>query len=376
MPTEHTFDRGRPSGMAAVHQRVTAELRRARVPGLSLAVFTRDRVLYAAGFGSADLTSAAPVTPTTGFLWFSMSKIATATVTMTLVDDGSLGLDDLAVSHLPEFGIYRAADRVTVRHLLNHTSGLANPVPVRWVTPADGRPPDSSALLRRLLPRHRRPSHEVGGSTHYSNLGYLVVAELVARVAGAPFEDVVAARLLRPASMARTGYRVPPGQPAATGHHRAPAVLRPVFSALLPAGILGPRVGGYLTFRPFYVVGAGYGGLIGDVLDVARLGMLHLGDGTLGLTRVLSPGSAVLMRTVDTRGTQRDVGLGWFRSAPDRGAGPSFVEHLGGGGGFHTDLRIYPDLDLGVALMGNSSSAYDHHALCSALVDLDWGPGH
>ncbi|MGZ4594929.1 MAG: serine hydrolase [Actinomycetes bacterium] len=78
------------------------------------------------------------------------------------------------------------------------------------------------------------------------------------------------------------------------------------------------------------------------------------------------------MRTIDTPGKPFDLGLGWFRSAADRSARPAFVEHLGGGGGFHNVLRIYPDLGIGVALMANATAGYDHHRLCTALISLDW----
>jgi CubicO group peptidase (beta-lactamase class C family) len=73
------------------------------------------------------------------------------------------------------------------------------------------------------------------------------------------------------------------------------------------------------------------------------------------------------MRDVRTPGRPFDLGLGWFRRARDRAAEPPFVEHWGTGVGFWNAMRIYPDLDLGIVLMANTTRPYDHHALMETL---------
>ena len=151
-----------------------------------------------------------------------------------------------------------------------------------------------------------------------------------------------------------------------------PRVLVPALRAALPAGIVGDRVGDQQAFRPFLVDGAGYGGLVGDVVDAGRLAAVHLGDGQLAGRRVLSPEGAQRMRTIATPGKPFDLGLGWFRPAATRDVSPAFVEHLGSGGGYCNVLRIYPDLDLGVAIMANTTRSYDHHAICTAVTTTAW----
>ncbi|HET6884910.1 MAG TPA: serine hydrolase domain-containing protein [Rubrobacteraceae bacterium] len=111
------------------------------VPGPSVAVVKDDRIVWARGFGFADLATSTPATPATSYLWFSMTKIATATVVMRLADRGQLDLDAAADEYFRGFRVVSQPASVTVRHLLNHSSGLANPVPIRWVTPADAPPP-------------------------------------------------------------------------------------------------------------------------------------------------------------------------------------------------------------------------------------------
>jgi CubicO group peptidase (beta-lactamase class C family) len=340
---------------------------RHRVPGLTVAVADADRLLYAEGFGHADLATGQPTTADTGYLWFSMSKIATATVAMRLADEGRLDLDAPVRDLVPAFAA-RSGPQPRMRQLLNHTAGAANPLPVRWVLPADAPEAVVAASARRVLARHGRPKRPAGAPARYSNVGYLVLAEAIARATGEPFEDHVQRELLLPAGMTATGYSHRNGVEYATGYVRLSRPLTPALRAALPPRIVGDRHGRHVALRPFRVAGAGYGGLIGTAPDAARLLRLHLGDGTIGDTRIIAPATARAMRTISTPGRPFDLGLGWFRCAADRDSRPRFVEHWGTGGGYWNAMRLYPDRGLGIVVMANTTHAYDHHRLMNALA--------
>ena len=346
---------------------VAAHLARHDVPGLSVAVTDADRLLWAGGFGCADLATRRPATADTRYLWFSMSKIATATAAMRLADEGRLDLHAPVRTLVPGFTA-RRGEQPRVRQLLDHTAGAPNPVPVRWVLPADATDADVAAFARRILARHGRPQRPPGPPARYSNLGYLVLAEAVARAAGEPFVDHVRRQVLTPAGMTGTGYTRRADGEHATGYVRLPRALTPALRAVLPRGIVGARCGRQVALRPFRVAGAGYGGLIGSVTDAARLLRLHLADGTIDGNRVLTAATARAMRTIGTPGRPFDLGLGWFRRPEDRDARPAFVEHWGTGGGFWNAMRLYPGLGLGVVVMANTTRAYDHHTLMRAVV--------
>jgi CubicO group peptidase (beta-lactamase class C family) len=133
--------------------------------------------------------------------------------------------------------------------------------------------------------------------------------------------------------------------------------------ALIPRAILGPRRGRFRELHHFYVNGAAYGGLVGPADDAARFLRAHLRDGELDGTRILSPEAARSMRDIVARGRNFEVGLGWFRRGKDRP--DDYVEHLGGGAGFWTCLRVYPEAGRGVVVMGNATT-YDHEAIVAA----------
>ncbi|SDC52915.1 CubicO group peptidase, beta-lactamase class C family [Geodermatophilus telluris] len=356
-----------PAALNAARATVASLMAGHHVPGLSVAVTDADRLLFAEGFGAADLATARPATPDTRYLWFSMSKIATATVAVRLADEGRLDLDAPVRDLVPGYAA-RSGEQPRVRQLLDHTAGAANPLPVRWVLPAAAGDADVSAATRRVLDRHGHPKRSAGGPARYSNLGYLVLAEVVSHAAGEPFEQHVERSLLQPAGMTATGYRHRDGADHATGYVRLPRPATPLLRAALPAGTVGDRHGAQVALRPFRVAGAGYGGLIGPVPDAARLLRLHLADGVVDGRRLLAPETARAMRTIATPGRPFDLGLGWFRRPADRSARPEFVEHWGTGGGFWNAMRLYPGLGLGVVVMANTTRAYDHSALMSALL--------
>jgi len=352
---------------AFIEEKVRAE----GVPGLSVAVVKDDLIAWERGFGFADLAASTPATPTTSYLWFSMTKIVTATAIMRLAEDGNLDLNTPADEYFRGFKVVSQPVPVTVRHLLSHSSGLTNPLPIRWVRPASAPNFDQSAFVNRLLGKHRRLKFVPGERASYSNLGYLALGEVVSEVSGMGYEEYVREEILTPLGMDHTDFTYSLGDDPATGHQPLWKPLTPLLEAALPNDIVGSRQGRYVTFGPFYVNGPAYGGLVGGVAEAARFVLLHLNGGEVGGTRLLSPGSVAEMRRITPRGGKRDFGLGWFRSHEAREQRPAYVEHLGGGAGFWNVMRIYPEESLGVVMMGNTTG-YDHESLLESIVRVPW----
>ncbi len=338
---------------------LTEELRHAvgdHAPGVAIVIVDPDGVRAVAATGFADLATGVAATAQMVCPWFSMTKIVTATTAMRLVERKVLDLDAPVISLVPAFSRLEPADRaarITPRHLLSHSAGLANPIPVKWIHAADAPGPDPEAFLDGLLAKNRKLRFEPGTRSSYSNLGTLALGSAMAHATGKPFVDLVGEEVLEPLGMSSTGfaYTAEMSSRAATGYQPQWSPMR----LLLPRWVIGPSTGSWVSFRRILLDGSAYGGLVGPVEDAARFLRMHLRDGELDGHRSLTPDVAAEMREIDVLGRRFDLGLGWFRPADQRNADPAFVEHLGGGAGFLNVIRIYPSRKVGVVVMGNAT---------------------
>jgi CubicO group peptidase (beta-lactamase class C family) len=355
---------------AATVARVAEEVAAAgKVPGISVAVASSSGIHYAGAVGYADLTERRPATPEDQYPWFSMTKIATATAAMRLHTQGALDLDAPIGTYLPTYQPHAKRGHPTMRQLLTHTAGLGNPMPIRWVRPEHA--PAEPGQLARILRKHGTPRKDVGVRPVYSNIGYLLAGEVIEAVTGRTVEDVVSEAVVEPMGMTATGYRYRPDASRATGYVRLPGPLVPALRALLPDGIVGARVAGYSSLRPFLVNGAAYGGLIGTVTDAARFAVAHAAA-TSDPHPLLDHVELEAMRAISHRGKRFDHGIGWFRQPTDADRSPAFVEHYGTGGGFWNAMRIYPEDGLAMVAMANTTAKWDVDQLFTGLKELTW----
>lgn len=376
--THHVHPARHRSASVTAHRILDDFVDRNAIPGLSIAVVDRTGHLFSAAFGDRDLTTGAPATPDTSYLWFSLTKIVTATAAMRLVDEGRLALGDPVGDYVPALATGNPSP--SVGQLLNHTAGFANPMPIRWVRPATSPEPPTSELLDRLLHKHGGPKRGTGGPAVYSNLGYLVLGAVIEAAAGQSFTDYVRATILKPLALDHTDFIHTHPELAATGYVKAPRALIPALTpalipalkAALPRGVVGERVGRHLALNPFYVLGPSYGGLVGSVVDAGRFATAHLNDGVVGGTTILRPETARRMRDINAPGKKFDLGQGWFRKHEHSSSMPIHVEHLGAGGGFFNAMRLYPDLGIGFVVMTNTTRPFDHHGLFHQLIQLAW----
>ena len=141
------------------------DLAGSRVPGVAVVIVGAAGIRMRAATGVADLASGTPMTTDTAVPWFSMTKLATATTVMRLAARGLLPLDAPVLPLVPAMSCLRPASwakRITARHLMQHTAGLANPIPLRWVHPPDQPGPDPLEFLHNQLSKHPRLRFEPG----------------------------------------------------------------------------------------------------------------------------------------------------------------------------------------------------------------------
>jgi CubicO group peptidase (beta-lactamase class C family) len=312
-------------------ERLDALLAEHGVVGASLGVLHDGAVTTWAG-GRASTATGAPVRPDTVFQIGSITKVWTATLAMQLVDEGRLALDEPVTRYLP--GLELPDPTVTVRHLLTHSSGLLGD---HFPDVGDG----ADALERYAAGlRDVEQLFPPGTTMSYCNSGFVLLGRLLQVLDGAPWERVLATRLLEPLGLTRSAVRAADlaRLPLADGHLHPPGTEPAVVPchlpwAVAPAGLLRQPVD--------------------ELLALARL---HL-DGGLAPDgrRLLSARSAAAMQQVSIDIPDplmgRQVGLGWLLDERD---GRLLVGHTGNTTGQSAYLALVPDSGLAIALLTNS----------------------
>ena len=180
---------------ARVDEFVNAEMRRQRIPGLSLAVLRDGQPILIKGYGLANVEHEVPVKSETVFQSGSMGKQFTATAVLTLVEDGRLSLDDKVGKYLPDAP--EGWKEITVRHLLTHTSGLGD-YPPEFDLRRDYTEDELLAVIKATP-----LNYPTGAGWDYSNLGYVLSGILIRKVTGKFYGDYLAERVFKPLGMTR-----------------------------------------------------------------------------------------------------------------------------------------------------------------------------
>jgi D-alanyl-D-alanine carboxypeptidase len=336
-----------PDVQRELDARVAAFFARDPVGGAVAGVVAGRELAWSAAYGFADLETGAPVTPETVFRAASITKTFTATAVMQLRDDGALRLDDPLTDHLPEFAAasnpFGAIEDVTIRRLLSHEAGLPGEAPdFDWFHDRFPGIEEITAAFDRLelvVPPESR--------VKYSNLGYQLLGEVIARAGAEPYSAAIERRLLRPLGMRESSFG-PEGElraRMATGYDAR------AFTDDLPRADDRPK--GTLAD----------GGLCTTLGDLARWASFQL----RGDERVLSPASLAEMhrpRRVMDPGWIRAAGLGWYCT---RHGDDVLVGHSGGTFGFVSRIVCSPRHDLAVVILANGDAPVP--ALATRLLD-------
>lgn len=179
-------------------------------PGLAVAVIRNAETCYERGAGIADLSHRVPITTSTVFNAGSVSKHFTAFAAFLLEDAGKLSLNDDIRDHLPELPVYDTP--VRINHLIYHTSGINEHLETlilagKWFDDLWERHETMAAI------RSQRTTSFTPGDEHvYSNSGYALLAEIIARVSGQSFADFMYERIFKPLDMTSSCFLADPKQ--------------------------------------------------------------------------------------------------------------------------------------------------------------------
>jgi CubicO group peptidase (beta-lactamase class C family) len=318
----------------------------ATTPGCAVGVGVGGRSVLERAYGMADLEHDVRNKPDTIFEAGSVSKQFTAAAVLLLVRDGKVALDDPVRKYIPELPDYKTP--LTVRHMLNHTSGLRD-----WGNLAGiagwprGSRVHTHAHVVDILSRQRALNFTPGSRYSYSNSGYNLAAVLVARVSGMSFADFSQQRIFQPLGMTRTSWRDD-------------------YTRILKDRAIAydAAAAGFRTDMPFENV-HGNGGLLTTVGDLLRW------NENFVTTKVGDAEFVKLQQTTVpfTSGTMQTYAfglmIGTYKGVPE-------VSHSGSTAGYRAFLTRFPDQHVSVAVLCNAGPA-NATTLARGVADLYLG---
>lgn len=319
-------------------ERLAEELESARVeahvPGMSIAIVSGDEVVFARGFGLAEVETERPADAETIYAIGSTTKAFTATLVGTLVDEGTLRWDDPASLHLPYFELaVRSEDQdaaCTLRDLLSHRHGFAR-MSMLWMGGALSR----EEILRTAV--GAEPWDDFRAGFHYCNVAYLAAGVAAGAADGSTWDELMTARILEPLAMGSTTLT--------TAAALEDARLAKGYAWDGTAERFEPRR--MIELQPIGPAGS----INSNVLDMAQWLRLQLGRGALDGMRIISEASLRETWTpqIEIAGGV-SYGLGWMLREHD---GRALVEHGGNIDGFSAQVGLCPEEDLGFVLLMN-----------------------
>ena len=311
------------SSFAAVDAYVQTRMHDMNIPGLSLAVLKDGQVIKTSGYGIANIETNTPATAETEYRIASLSKQFIAAAVLLLVQDGKIHLDDKASLYLD----YPPAawEDITLRQLLTHTSGIPR-------DPTDYHPYMQQPITDVINSASALPlSFKPGTGWLYSNVGYFILAQVITRASGEPWDSFIAQRLFAPAHLTAT-------------------------SIATVDNIVPHRASGYTTENNRLINAEAWIALrpsaafMSNVIDLAKW------DQFWDLHNPLTPENRKLMLTPASLNDNRptDYGFGWYI---DPYLGQPRIHHDGQYPGFRADYERFPNEKLSVILLANTDTS-------------------
>ena len=311
-----------PAEQTAVDKVVADGLAATGTPSAQVAIVRGGKIVLVKAYGKQTDTAAAR--PDTPYQIASISKQFTAAALLLLEDDGKLSMDDTVAKWLPGIS---GGDRITIRQLLSHTSGLQDYWPQDYSFAAMEKPTTPQAIVDRWA---KKPLDFAPGTQwQYSNTGYVVAGLIAEKAAGEPLMTFLERRIFAPLGIAAIDQDKAVGGRFPAGYHR---------NALGPVRVARPAADGWLFAAGELSMSAG---------DLAKWDVARLDRALLPADDWAVQEKPVLLADGSTTGYGLGVSLGTR-------AGQPYVEHSGEAVGFLSENIVFPEQKAAIVVLTNA----------------------
>lgn len=322
-----------------IDQYINTQFESANIPGLVVSIVKDNKIVYMKGFGYADL-SGRKMTSKTPLIIGSTSKSFTALAIMQLVDKKKIELDAPVQKYIPWFRVYdkNMSTQITVRNLLNHTSGLSKFGTLKYISNSDLG--DLESYVREL--RKVKLEKPVGTTYQYSNENYQILGLIIQEVSGLTYEEYIKKNIFNPLEMKNsfTSKTEALKYGLASGYQL----------------FYGLTVKANLTYPKAYLP-CGY--IISSVDDMSKYMIMQINNGKFNGNSVISSIGIKEMHkpavAMSTKENDNFYGMGWIVGNT---CGIPTIKHDGAIENYRSDIAIIPDGNWGIITMSNINNVF------------------
>jgi len=319
-------------------------------PGVQYILLDKDKIVFSASRGLADIENNTPMTIDHTMPIFSMTKTLTAISILQLVERQKLDLDDRVSNYVK----HPYNQDITIRHLLSHTSGIPNPVPLRWVHLADDHHSfDEQQSLTSILENNSDSESEPGEKYGYTNIGYWLLGGVIKTVSGKNFCSFIEENITHKLGLSfnEIGCEIVDIKNHAKGYLKKYSFFNLTKYFIMDKSTWGGYEDSWLRINNVYLNGPSFGGLISSSRTISHILQDLLKDRSQLLGDNMK--SALYTQQKTTDGKYIEMTLGWHIGSMNSA---KYFFKEGGGAGFHCEMRIYPGNGLASVMIVNRTS--------------------
>lgn len=330
-----------------------------KTPSVQYVIFNKDSIIHQFNAGFADIKNQRNTSANTTYNVYSVTKTFTALAVLQLAAQGKIDIDQPVKKYLPEFPY---PSNITVRQLLSHSAGIPNPIPLNWVHLAEEHQAfDSNTFFKPIFTKHNQTKSKPNQKYAYSNLGYVLLGQLIEEVSGNTYETYIRSHIIQPLGIKdnEMDFSIQKPELHAKGYHKKYSFSNLVLGFMIDRSkLVSGTEGSWEAFRPMYVNGASYGGLISNAGALVRYLQELLKFDSVLLDYTYK--QQLFTENTDNRGKATGMCLSWFKGQLH---GNDYICHAGGGGGYYCEIRLYPGQGIGSVILFNRTGMRDERFL-------------
>ncbi len=339
------------SSMKEIDAILNNEVKKNKTPSVQYILFNKDSIIHNLSTGYADIINQRNVDENTTYNLFSITKTFTALAILQLAEDHKLDINQPVKKYLSEF-LYDTT--ITIKQLLTHSAGIPNPLPLNWIHLTDEYNSfNSNTFFNDIFKCNNKIKSEPNEKYSYSNLGYVLLGQLIEKVSGITYEEYITENILKKLNLKpdELGFIITDSLLHAKGYHKYASFSNIILGLLIKKSkYMTLKEGNWKPFKNIYVNGPSYGGLIGTPVSLVK----YIQDLLKNNSVLLSKEYKDLLFTENYTNNNKATGvcLSWFKGQLN---GKRYFAHAGGGGGYYCEIRIYPEEGVGSVIIFNRS---------------------